>query len=97
MRSEWGLFNCPLASLLQPFDLKGVCVSVCVCGLILEWEVMKYNTTSRCRASGLPQDKSFKSDRDALSQTTLKTCLLPKWIWGERNEVFEAGPVIRRL
>lgn len=66
-----------------------------MCGFILE--VMKYNTTSRCRATGLPQDKSFKSDLNALSQTTLKTCLLPKWIWGERNKVFEAGPVIRWL
>lgn len=47
-------------------------------GFILEWKLMKFNTTSRCRALDLPQDKSFKSDRDALSQTTLKTCLLPK-------------------
>lgn len=86
---------------MKAFQLPNIFTAISfkegVCGFVLEWKVMKYNTTSRCRASCLPQDKSFKSDRNTLSQTTLKTCLLPKWIWGERNKIFEAGPVIRRL
>lgn len=82
----WILSKNP-ASYLWSFDLK----------VFIERQGWKCNTTGRRTETGRPQDESFKGDRDALRQTTLKTCLLSKWIWGERNKISAADPVIRRL
>lgn len=82
-----GVFRTTPASYLWSFDLK----------VFIERQGWKCNTTGRRAETGRPQDESFKGDRDALRQTTLKTCLLSKWIWGERNKISAAGPVIRRL
>lgn len=53
-----------------------------MCGFVLErgrlWSITPAKEQMHSPRALLPQDKSFKSDRNALSQTTLKTCLLPK-------------------
>lgn len=56
---------------------RGTCV-------ILQRKDMKCNMDAELQVCL----KTFKSNCNALSQATLKTCLASKWIWGEHNKVF---------